>query len=73
MLLAIWMENGCLETHLRRQVGIFRWKAETCTEYATSIKFGIIVDHKCDLPLEHIVIHKPAAYARDVLVTVHQL
>jgi hypothetical protein len=37
----------------------------------TSIKLGIVINHKHDFPLKHVVVHKPATYPRYALVVLH--
>ena len=39
----------------------------------TTIEATIIRDHEHDLPLQHVIVHQPTAYAWDILVTLHLL
>lgn len=49
--------------------------AERGSQYScrTAIELAVIGDHKHDLPLENVVFHQPATYARYILIALHLL
>jgi len=51
--------------------GVSTW--EDCVWVCTSVELCVVVDHQHHLPLEHIVVHQTAAYARYTLVVLHLL